>query len=297
MLFDDTTVEALAGGAARAAARRPWDCGAHPAPCRTVLARRGSCSEIQHVVDDTLAAPAGAAMVRRHNRLLVAFHVATDAVLGMVAFFLAYLLRFETGLIAITRGQPPLEQYLNVLPFIALIVPLGFHLQGLYRLRRGRSRIDDFFNVLVGSIFAVVLGVVATLYFQALLRHRGAARRRRLRSVAHRLGHLPRLQHRARLPVAQVHPRSARAALARGHRPAPDPDRRRRRSRPRGRGSHPRASRARLSDRRLRRRQGRRRSSRLSRAAAARLAQRRRRHRHATRRSTTSTSRCRSKST
>ena len=106
-------------------------------------------------------------MVRRHNRLLVAFHVGTDAVLGMLAFVIAYLLRFETGYIAITRGHPPVEQYLNVLPFVAIIVPLAFHLQGLYRLRRGRSRIDDFFNVLVGSIFAVVLGVVATLYFQA----------------------------------------------------------------------------------------------------------------------------------
>jgi Undecaprenyl-phosphate glucose phosphotransferase len=106
-------------------------------------------------------------MVKRHNRLLVAFHVFTDAVLGMAAFVLAYLLRFETGLIPVTRGIPPLDQYLNVLPFVALIVPLGFHFQGLYRLRRGRSRIDDFFNVLVGSIFAVVLGIVATLYFQA----------------------------------------------------------------------------------------------------------------------------------
>ena len=106
-------------------------------------------------------------MVKRHNRLLVAFHVVTDAVLGMVAFVFAYLIRFETGLIPVTRGFPPLEQYVNVLPFVALIVPLGFHFQGLYRLRRGRSRIDDFFNVLVGSIFAVVLGIVATLYFQA----------------------------------------------------------------------------------------------------------------------------------
>ncbi len=106
-------------------------------------------------------------MVKRHNRLLVAFHVITDAMLGMAGFVLAYLLRFETGLIPVTRGVPPIEQYLNVLPFVALIVPLGFHFQGLYRLRRGRSRIDDFFNVLVGSIFAVVLGIVATLYFQA----------------------------------------------------------------------------------------------------------------------------------
>ncbi len=106
-------------------------------------------------------------MVRRHNRLLVAFHIATDALLGMLAFLLAYVIRFDSGLIPVTRGLPPLEQYLNVLPFIAVIVPAGFHLQGLYRLRRGRSRIDDFFNVLVGSIFAVVLGVVGTLYFQA----------------------------------------------------------------------------------------------------------------------------------
>ena len=106
-------------------------------------------------------------MVRRYNRLLVAFHVVTDALLGMVAFVLAYFVRFETGFIPTPKGQPPLAQYLDILPFIAVIVPLAFHLQGLYRLRRGRSRIDDFFNVLVGSIFAVVLGIVATLFYQA----------------------------------------------------------------------------------------------------------------------------------
>ena len=103
-------------------------------------------------------------MVKRHNRLLVAFHIVSDAVLGMVAFVLAYLFRFETGLIPAPKGQPPLEQYIDILPIIAIVVPIAFHLQGLYRLRRGRSRIDDFFNVLVGSIIAVVFGVVVTLY-------------------------------------------------------------------------------------------------------------------------------------
>ena len=70
------------------------------------------------------------------------------------------------GLIPITKGIPPLRQYINVLPFIAVLVPLGFQLQGLYRLRRGRSRVDDFFAVFVGSILAVVFGIVATLYVQ-----------------------------------------------------------------------------------------------------------------------------------
>jgi Undecaprenyl-phosphate glucose phosphotransferase len=103
-------------------------------------------------------------MVKRYNRLLVVFHIVTDALLGMVAFIATYFLRFETGLIPTPKGQPPLQQYLDILPIIAVVVPIAFHFQGLYRLRRGRSRIDDFFNVLVGSIIAVVLGIVVTLY-------------------------------------------------------------------------------------------------------------------------------------
>jgi Undecaprenyl-phosphate glucose phosphotransferase len=108
-------------------------------------------------------------VVNRHNRLLVTFHVLSDAMLGVAAFLLAYVVRFHTNiaaLIPITKGVPPLQQYINVLPFIAVLVPLGFHLQGLYRLRRGRSRVDDFFAVFVGSILAVVFGIVTTLYVQ-----------------------------------------------------------------------------------------------------------------------------------
>ena len=106
-------------------------------------------------------------MVRRYNRLLVAFYVITDALLAVWAFILAYGIRFESGLIPVTKGYPPIEQYINVAPFVAVLTPLAFQLQGIYRLRRGRSRVDDFFAVLIGSILAVVLGVVSTLYVQA----------------------------------------------------------------------------------------------------------------------------------
>src|SRR2546425_1043537 len=105
-------------------------------------------------------------MVRRYNRLLVAFYVITDALLAMWAFIFAYGIRFESGLIPVTKGYPPIHQYLNLLPFIGILTPLAFHLQGVYRLRRGRSRIDDFFGVLVGSVLAVVFVVVSTLYVQ-----------------------------------------------------------------------------------------------------------------------------------
>jgi Undecaprenyl-phosphate glucose phosphotransferase len=106
-------------------------------------------------------------MVKRYNRLLVAFYVVTDALLAVWAFVLAYGVRFESGLIPVPKGYPPIEQYLHVLPFVAVLTPLAFQIQGVYRLRRGRSRVDDFFAVLIGSILSVVLGVVSTLYVQA----------------------------------------------------------------------------------------------------------------------------------
>ncbi len=106
-------------------------------------------------------------MMRRYNRLLAIFFVAADAVMAMAAFLLAYILRFEllTDVIPITKGHPPLEQYLRMLWFIQAVVPIAFYAQGVYHLRRGRSRVDDFFAVLVGSILAVVIAVGGTLYY------------------------------------------------------------------------------------------------------------------------------------
>ncbi len=105
-------------------------------------------------------------MLRRFGRLLVAFYVVSDALLGIIAFGLAYLVRFSSGLIPVTRGYPPFAQYVAVMPFVAVLVPLAYQFQGIYRLRRGRSRVDDFFTVFIGSIIAVVLGIVCTLFYQ-----------------------------------------------------------------------------------------------------------------------------------
>ena len=105
-------------------------------------------------------------MVKRWNRLLVAGFAVSDFLFGMLALLLAYWVRFDTGLVDITKGQPPIEQYLRLAPFIGGLVPLAFQLQGVYRLRRSRTRIDDFFAVLVGTVVAVVLGLLGTLYFQ-----------------------------------------------------------------------------------------------------------------------------------
>jgi Undecaprenyl-phosphate glucose phosphotransferase len=105
-------------------------------------------------------------MVKRFSRLFVLIHILADIVAAASAFLLAYFIRFRSGLIETPKGHPPLEQYLDVLPFVALMVPVAFHVQRLYRLRRGRTRMDDFFAVLVGSLLTVLLALVGTLYVQ-----------------------------------------------------------------------------------------------------------------------------------
>jgi Undecaprenyl-phosphate glucose phosphotransferase len=114
-------------------------------------------------------------MLRRYNRLLVAIFIVADFSAAIVAFALAYLLRFETGVVqtlayalgfdlALTQSPPPFGRYLAIAPAIGLLVVLAFQVQGLYRLRRGRTRVDDFFGVLVGSLLATLVGVAGTLY-------------------------------------------------------------------------------------------------------------------------------------
>ena len=60
-------------------------------------------------------------MMRRYNRLLVAFYVLSDAALAMLALLIAYWLRFQSGLIEVTKGDPGFEQYRQMLPFIAVL--------------------------------------------------------------------------------------------------------------------------------------------------------------------------------
>ena len=102
----------------------------------------------------------------RQTRAIAAFHVASDFLLGMTAFAAAYIVRFESGLFLAPKGQPPFDQYLGIMPFVGLLVPLAFHLQGTYRLSRSRTRVDDFFAVLVGTLLAVLVGLLGTLYMQ-----------------------------------------------------------------------------------------------------------------------------------
>src|SRR5438093_5376919 len=109
-------------------------------------------------------------MVRSQTRLMAAAFVLTDVVSTNLAWILAYFLSFHSDLISaylpVTKGVPALSRYLVLLPFISAFWPAVLYFHGLYQVKRGRSRIDEFFGIL----FSVLIGAALTLGFTLYVR-------------------------------------------------------------------------------------------------------------------------------
>jgi Undecaprenyl-phosphate glucose phosphotransferase len=114
-------------------------------------------------------------MLKFHTRLVVATYVVVDLVATALAWILAYALRFHAdmvgALIPVTKGVPDLSRYLLLLPLMALLWPAVLYFHGLYQLKRGRSRIDEFFAILFSVLIASALILGATLYVRVYYRY------------------------------------------------------------------------------------------------------------------------------
>jgi Undecaprenyl-phosphate glucose phosphotransferase len=112
--------------------------------------------------------------MRFQTRVLMATFVVTDVVVTVAAWILAYLIRFHADLLhvvlPVTKGVPELSRYLLLLPVMALAWPAILYFHGLYQIKRGRSRIDEFFaivfSVLIGSAFTLGLTLYIRVYYR-----------------------------------------------------------------------------------------------------------------------------------
>ncbi|MCL4821900.1 MAG: undecaprenyl-phosphate glucose phosphotransferase [Vicinamibacteria bacterium] len=109
-------------------------------------------------------------MVKDQARLLTAAYVAVDVLATAAAWLLAFLARFHsplvTGWLPVTKGLPEFEPYLVLLPVIAVLWPAVLYLHGLYRMRRGRSRIDELFTLAWSVVVATAILLAFTLYLR-----------------------------------------------------------------------------------------------------------------------------------
>ena len=92
------------------------------------------------------------------DRARVARRVATDFVMAMLAWAVAYQFRFHVYPKYIPGGEPPDPTlYLAAAPVVALTVVVVFWLMGVYRLRRGIHSVDELLALIRPSAVAFLV--------------------------------------------------------------------------------------------------------------------------------------------
>lgn len=96
-------------------------------------------------------------MIQRRRQIQVALQLVGDVLATSIAILLAYWLRFDVQVHPVTKGLPPLEMYLRLIPVTAVMWPTVFYFQGLYQRRRLRSRFDELLRVVLAVMLATIL--------------------------------------------------------------------------------------------------------------------------------------------
>lgn len=108
-------------------------------------------------------------MIARHQARLSGLFLASDILAIIVTYIYSYLFRFYSEFIPVdpARGTPTLGSYLLVLPLI-LAIHLGvFFLQGFYKSRLRRTKLDDFFSITLNAGLSIVAVLLVLSYVNA----------------------------------------------------------------------------------------------------------------------------------
>ncbi len=93
-------------------------------------------------------------MIRKRRRSNAALYLAGDLLATAAAFLLAWYIRFELEVPALTKGVPEFGHYAAFLPVVLAVWPIVFYFHGLYQSRRDRSRVDEALTILLATAFA-----------------------------------------------------------------------------------------------------------------------------------------------
>ena len=105
-------------------------------------------------------------MIRQRHRTTAGIYLAGDLIATLVAFFAAWLLRFEVEVIPVTKNVPEFSPYLRLIPFVLVAWPVVFYFHGLYQSRRTRSRVDEALTLAMAVLVATVLLSVVLAWYR-----------------------------------------------------------------------------------------------------------------------------------
>ncbi len=107
-------------------------------------------------------------MITRKRARLVGLFLFSDVVGIFLSYFYSYLFRFYAYIIPVdpVKGIPPLENYAVIFPLFLASHLVIFYLQGFYKSRLKRTKLDDFFFISLNALLTilVVSAVMSYLY-------------------------------------------------------------------------------------------------------------------------------------
>lgn len=105
-------------------------------------------------------------MLKEKRQLFEFLFMGTDLFVVSLAWTLAYWLRFNTDLVPIDKGVPPVRDYLSMLLVIWLIWAFVFRRMGLYKPMRGVRRTRELWRLINANFVSVVLFIAVTYLFR-----------------------------------------------------------------------------------------------------------------------------------
>ena len=105
-------------------------------------------------------------MIERRRQIQIILQLIGDILATGAAVVVAYWLRFVVEIQPVTKGLPPFEMYLRLVPAVVILFPMVFYFQGLYQRRQIRSRFDEGMRVAVAGLLATVILTAGLTFYR-----------------------------------------------------------------------------------------------------------------------------------
>lgn len=96
-------------------------------------------------------------MLKQTHPLILTSLVGSDILMTAASWLLAYYVRFQVGLVPVTKGVPSFEVYWKLLAPILAMWVIIFHICGLYRPKRGQSQAEEFIAIFQAVTFGAIM--------------------------------------------------------------------------------------------------------------------------------------------
>lgn len=108
-------------------------------------------------------------MIKKQNQIFLTTLILTDAFMLVVAWLLAYEVRFRVQLLPLIHGMPGWTDYVYILPVILAAYPFAANAAGLYRLAGRRQFFSEIYYAGKTAALIVLLILFATFFIRRFL--------------------------------------------------------------------------------------------------------------------------------